>query len=266
MVRNCMWGDFFFLSNCWYYTVFVIQSGRMPPPPPPKKKDVTSWRMMTRILHTNNSTESKDTIMSSIAGMTHIRSWSLLAISYIRLTIRPLFLFLNCLKCPGLDFVLLLFSFLLKVMSSLTNSVQALYIIVVCERQDLQRTVKAMQICVHIMYEDCREHVNMKTKPKPAHFRQFRNPGWKKKTYGHPTFLYPLRKWMYVVVYYVSTINCTIIIILHLCPGIIIYWTSCRISEILGCSIKWHGNGFLFCFATTHIPAGTVQIKTAGVT
>lgn len=27
-----------------------------------KKKDVTSWRMMTRILHTNNSTESKDTI------------------------------------------------------------------------------------------------------------------------------------------------------------------------------------------------------------
>ncbi len=28
---------------------------------------------------------------------------------------------------------------------------------------------------MHIMYKDFREHVNKKTKPKPEHFRQFRN-------------------------------------------------------------------------------------------
>lgn len=44
-----------------------------------------------------------------------------------------------------------------------------------------------------IMFEDCREQVNRKTKPKPRHFRLFRNPGQdmsrKKRTYNHPTFI-----------------------------------------------------------------------------
>lgn len=54
-------------------------------------------------------------------------------------------------------------------------------------RWDLRRTVKAMQICVNITYENCREHVSRQTKPKPWHFMQFKNSRHvqQKRSYVH---------------------------------------------------------------------------------
>ncbi len=57
--------------------------------------------------------------------------------------------------------------------TSVINSMQALYIIVqswLAIRWDLHKKVKAIEIHLHIMYEDCREHINVKTKPKPSVF------------------------------------------------------------------------------------------------
>ncbi len=61
---------------------------------------------------------------------------------------------------------------------------QALYIIDqswCVRRWNLQRTIKAKQIDIHIMYEDCREHVSRKTKPKPRRFSKLEGC-----MYGHP--------------------------------------------------------------------------------
>ncbi len=77
--------------------------------------------------------------------------------------------FLKWLKCLGFGIVLILFS-------SLTNSVQALYIIDQSwheRRWDLQKIVKAMLIHKHKMYEDCRDAVKGKAKPKPGHYPPF---------------------------------------------------------------------------------------------
>ncbi len=59
-------------------------------------------------------------------------------------------------------------------------------------RWDLCRTVKAMQICVHITYEDCREHVCRQTKLKPQHFMQsiILDMSRKKRSYGHSSELW----------------------------------------------------------------------------
>ncbi len=49
-------------------------------------------------------------------------------------------------------------------------------------RRDLQRTVKVMQKHTRNVMRT----VERKSKPKPKYFKQIRNPGQKKRTYGHP--------------------------------------------------------------------------------
>lgn len=76
--------------------------------------------------------------------------------------------------------------------TSLTNSVQALH-----SRQIVEKVGSIMDgqsnanTCTYIVYEDCRECVNKKKRPKPRHFSNLEFPArsGKKWMYSHPIFI-----------------------------------------------------------------------------
>ncbi len=77
-------------------------------------------------------------------------------------------------KCQGFGFVFL-FSDLLKVMTEKYFNQQGAGIVhnPPIMKKKIGSAVKAMQMCVHTMFEDCREHINKKTKPTPGYFTKF---------------------------------------------------------------------------------------------